>query len=86
MINIFKERLAITLKFIIKEFLLPILIIVAIVGAVSWTAGKYAIIYTILNWAVVIFISFILLFATCVFVNWLFIEPYKSRKKENIDN
>ena len=90
----FKERLKITGKTIVSVMLQCALFIggVVVFGTIVAIASQFAIVNAIINTILSIILGvFGLLFAVvvivaiCGFIHWLFVEPYKERKKKRRD-
>lgn len=75
----FKERLKIF--FIESLKIIPVFLL----GLTLIMIAEYPHLVDIIAWVVVITFSIVIVVAICIFVNWLFIEPYKNwrnNKKE----
>lgn len=72
----FKERLKIFFIELLNSCIIPISSLVLVVIAIS----SYPLLADIIAWSIVIIFSIVLVVAICIFVNWLFIEPYKNWK------
>lgn len=79
----FKERLKIFLTELFNSCVIPIVFLALVVIVIS----SYPHLVDIIAWGTVITFSIVLVVAICVFINWLFIEPYKNwknNKKEKV--
>lgn len=72
----FKERFKIFFIELLNSCIIPI----AFLGLVVIVIFSYPLLADIIAWGMVITFSIVLVVVICIFVHWLFIEPYKNWK------
>lgn len=77
----FKDRLNQTGKFIFGNLIMPALILIVIVTIGIFIILNVPVLIDIALWGIGMFLGLLLLVGLLIFIHWLFIEPYKHRKK-----
>lgn len=79
----FKNRLKQTGKFIFDNVIMPTLFVMVIATIGIFVILKMPALIDMALWGIGLFIGFLLLIGLIIFIHWLFIEPFKNRKKKN---
>lgn len=77
----FKDRLKTTCRFLFIELIAPIFILVMLVALIILVGIKLPIMIKITLWGMALCIGLVSLMALSIFINWLFIEPFKKNNK-----